>query len=131
MSSISLFINYLYCSIYKVIIYCRKRWIKFFRNELGFFFHFEILNHSHYFTCSHLFSFAVTVVFIPYHSLSFVITLSDSLLLVVTRGHSLSLVASLRCCSLLFVGICCHSLHHSLSIIVTRWHSMYQSSVFL
>ena len=136
MSSISLFINYLYCSIYKVIIYCRKRWIKFFRNELRFFFHFEILNHSHYFTCSHLFSFAVTVVFIPYHSLSFVITLSDSLLLVVTRGHSLSLVASLvvaRCYSLAFAVIRCTTRCQLLSLVDTRCTSrlsFYKQSLF-
>ena len=123
MSSISLFINYLYYSIYKVIIYCRKRWIKFFRKELGFFFHFEILNHSLCFTCSHLFSFAITVVFIPYHSLLFVITLSHSLLLVVTRGHSLLLVAPLvvaPCYLLAYVVTRCTTRCHLLSLVDTR-----------
>ena len=113
--------------IYKLsillIIYCRKRWIKFFRKELGFFFHFEILNHSLCFTCSHLFSFAITVVFIPYHSLSFVITLSHSLLFVVTRGHSLLLVAPLvvaRCYLLAYVVTRCTTRCHLLSLVDTR-----------
>ena len=104
MSSISLFINYLYCSIYKVVIYCRKRWIKFFRNELGFFFHFEILNHSHYFTCSHFFHLLS-------QSFSFPITLCHLLSLLVIHCYLLSLVV-----------IRCHLLHHSLLLVVIRWH---------
>ena len=54
------------------------------------------------------------------------------------NGHSLSLVA-IRCHSLYhslslvvpLVVIRCHSLYHSLSLVVTCSHSMYLSSVFL
>ena len=118
--SISRFINYLYCWIYEVIICCRKHWIKFFRNQLELLFHFETLNHSFYFTCSHSFWFAVPLVFIPCHSLSFVITRYHSLPLVVICCHSLYYSLSLvvfRCTS--FVVTCCHLLSLFVPIVVT------------
>ena len=76
------------------------------------------------------------------HSLSFVVPLvvtrCHSLSLVATCCHSLSLVVPFvvtrctkRCHSLSFVVISCHSLYHSLSLVVTRYHSMCHSSVFL
>ena len=110
MSSISLSINYLHCLIYRIITYCRKHWIKFFKNQLGLLFQFEILNHSHCFACSHLFSFAVTLVFIPYHFLPFVVTCFYSLSLLALFVP----LAVIRCYLLLLVVplvvtvTCCH-----------------------
>ena len=61
MSSISRFII-IYITEHIVVMYYIKNWIKFFRNEIGFLLHFEILN----FTCSHSFSIVITLAAIPY-----------------------------------------------------------------
>ena len=41
MSTISRFINYLYCWIYRNDVYCVKNWIKSFGNQIGLLFHLE------------------------------------------------------------------------------------------
>ena len=122
MSSISQFVNYLYCWIYMNLYeknYSRTRL------AFGSFWNLKSLC----FNCSHLFSFAVSLAVISFHSLYFVVTRCHSLSLIVihcdwlslvvihctTRCHSLSLVAT-RCTT------CCHLLYHWLSLAVTRWH---------
>ena len=64
-----------------VVMYCIKNWIKFFRKQTAFLFHFETWNNS--------ILLALTRFYLLYHSLSFV----------VTRCHLLSL-AVIRCLSL-------------------------------
>ena len=91
-SSISRFINYLYCWIYNSYI-LHKNWTRFFRNQIGLLFHFEIK------ICSYSFSFVVTLPVISCHSLSLAIT---------------------RCSSLSFVVIRYRPIYHSLSFVVTR-----------
>ena len=111
-SSISRFINYLYCSIL-VVIYCTKKWIKFFRNQIGLCFIFKLK----------ITPFYLLLVFIFfYQSLWFIVTHYHFLLL----SHSLSLVV-----------ISCHSLYHSLwlvvplvgirPLVVILFHSLYHS----
>ena len=101
-SSISRFINYLYCSIL-VVIYCTKKWIKFFRSQIGLCFIFKLKVTP---------SYLLLVFIFFYQSLWFIVTHYHFLLL----SHSLSLVV-----------ISCHSLYHSLSLVVidcnTRCHS--------
>ena len=62
------------------------------------------------------------------HSLLFFITHCHSLSLVVIHCHSLSFLVT-RCATRCTIR--CHSLYHSLSLIVTRCHSSYHWSVFL
>ena len=111
-SSISRFINYLHCSIL-VVIYCTKNWIKFFRNQIGLCFIFKLK----------ITPFYLLLVFIFfYQSLWFTVTHYHFLLL----SHSLSLVV-----------ISCHSLYHSLwlvvplvgirPLVVILFHSLYHS----
>ena len=143
MSSISRFINYIYCWIY-----CIKNRIKFFQEPNWPFVSFWNLK-SLYFICSHSFSFIVPLPVIRCHSFSLVSTRCHLLLLFVTRCHSLSLYLSLvtvRCHSLSFVvtrcttrcdttcyllSARCHSFSLFVPLVLTGCHSMYLSSVFL
>ena len=110
MSSISKFINNLYCWIYGCHT-LHEIWIKTFRNNIGLLLYFEIENRS-VFTWSLLFSFVEPLVVICCHSLLFVVTRCHSMY------YSLSFVVSL-------IVICCHSLYNSLSLViplvVTPW----------
>ena len=76
----------------------------------------------------HALSLVVSLVVIPYHSLSHFVIRCHSLSLVVIRCHSLyhsfSLIVPL-------VVIRCHSLSFVVTRCTTRCHSMYHSSVFL
>ena len=109
MSSISRFLNCLYCWIYNSYIYCIKTWIKFFRYQIGLLVHFETQNHT---------ILLALICFIRYTSRC------HSFLLIVICCLSVSFVFT-RCTTL------CHSLYHWLSVVVTpyttRFHSMYHS----
>ena len=114
MSSVSQFINILYCWIYCNYTLHKKLNKSLQEPEWPFVSFWNIK--SLFITCSHLFSFLN-------HLLSLAVILCHSLPFVVTRCHSLS-----------FVVTSCHFLYHlSLFIVplaVIRFHSMYHSSVF-
>ena len=125
-SSISRFINYLYCSIL-VVIYCTKKWIKFFRNQIGLCFIFKLKITPFYLLLVFIFFYHI------FYSLSRIIIFCYS----VIRCHSLLLVATrctTRCHSLWLVVplvgirplvvILFHSLYHSFSLDVNRCHSI-------
>ena len=138
MSSMSWFINYLYCWIVSSCI-LHKKLNKILQEPDWPFVSFWSLK-SLYFISSHSLSFVLPLPVIGCHSLS----------LVITRCHSLSLDLSFVRCHLLpcVVTRCttrCHLLYHSLlfvviqstthcnslSLVVTRCHSIYRLSVFL
>ena len=142
MSTISRFINYIYCWVYSSYI-LHKKLNKILQEPDWSFVQFWNLK-SLYFTYSHSFSFFLWLAVIRCHSLSFFVTCSHSLSLVAIRYHSLS-VAVIGCHSLSFVVIrcttCCDSLYHSLSLffvrcttrchsfslVIVRCHSLYHS----
>ena len=111
MSSIPLFINYLYCWICSSYI-LHKKLIKILQEPDWPFVSFWNLKLL-YFIWSHSFSFVVPLPVIRCHSLSIAITRCHSLPFVVTRF--------ITCChSLSLVVIRSHLLYHSLSLNVTR-----------
>ena len=117
MSSMSWFINYLYCWIVSSCI-LHKKLNKILQEPDWPFVSFWSLK-SLYFISSHSFSFVVPLPVIGCHSLS----------LLITRCHSLSLDLSFVRCHLLscVVTRCttrCHLLYHSLLFVVTRCHSL-------
>ena len=124
MSSISRFINFLYCWIHTVhsSYILHKKLNKILQKPDWSFLSFWNLKLL-YFTCRHSYSFVVPLPVICCDSLSFVVTRCHSLSLGITRFYSLSLVVALvvircttRCHSLLLVVIHCNSLYHSLSL---------------
>ena len=90
-----------------VVIYCIKNGIKLLRSQIG-------IIKSLYLTCSHSYSFVLSLSVIHCHLLSF-------FLVVVIHCHYLSFVVT-GCTT------CCHWLHHSLSLVfircTTRCHSL-------
>ena len=122
MSSISQFINYLYCSIYSSYI-LHKNLNKFIQEPDWPF--VSCLNlESLCFACSHSLSFVAPLAVIRCPSLSFV----------AIRCHLLSLVVNhctTRCHSFSFVVTCFRSFSLVVALVVSRCHSMYYSSVFL
>ena len=123
MSSISRFINYLYCWMCSSYI-LHKKFNKLVQEpDWPFVSSWNLKSLSILFSLICFYSF--------YHSLSFPVTHCDSLSLVVVRCHALSL-AAIRCHwlyhslsfavyhSLSFAVIRCHSLYQTLSTVVTR-----------
>ena len=114
MSSISQFINDLYCWIYSSYI-LHKKSSKILQEPDWPFVSLWNLK-SLCFICSHSFSFVVPLPAIRCHSLSLVINCCHSLLLVVTPCHSFFTRFITLCHSLSFVVTRCTTLCYSLSL---------------
>ena len=119
MSSISRFINYLYCWIYSSYILHKK--LNKILQEPNWLFASFLNWKSFYSTCPHSFLFVVPLRVIRCHLLSFFAARCHSQLLVITGCYSLPIVVS-------FVVIRfttrCHSLPLTISLAVTRCHSL-------
>ena len=115
-SSISRFINCLYCWIY-ISYTSHKNWKSYSGTRLALCFILRLKITVYLLSCFHS----------VYHSVSIVVTRCHFLLFVVTRCHSLSFIVTLcttRFQSLSFivslVVIRCHSMYHLLLFFVTR-----------
>ena len=115
-SSISRFINCLYCWIY-ISYTSHKNWKSYSGTRLALCFILRLKITVYLLSCFHS----------VYHSVSIVVTRCPFLLFVVTRCHSLSFIVTLcttRFQSLSFivslVVIRCHSMYHLLLFFVTR-----------
>ena len=131
MSSMSWFINYLYCWIVSSCI-LHKKLNKILQEPDWPFVSFWSLK-SLYFISSHSLSFVLPLPVIGCHSLSLVITRCHSLSLVVIRCHSIYHSFVVTCCHALSLVVplvviyCttrCYSLSFNLPLIAIRYHSL-------
>ena len=112
-SSISRFINCLYCWIY-ISYTSHKNWKSYSGTRLALCFILRLKITVYLLSCFHS----------VYHSVSIVVTRCHFLLFVVTRCHSLSFIVTL--CTTRF-----QSLSFIVSLVVIRCHSMYHSSFYI
>ena len=111
-SSISRFINCLYCWIY-ISYTSHKNWKSYSGTRLALCFILRLKITVYLLSCFHS----------VYHSVSIVVTRCHFLLFVVTRCHSLSFIVTL--CT-----TCFQSLSFIVSLVVIRCHSMYHLLLF-